>query len=95
MREIHSNWKAVCSDCISIALITASACIGLKFLSFFDHWVFFPTWPNIADVVVLWTTEAWLIRHFLVAKLRCLRRIGVDIPGKDVDDLPPKQRIQV
>lgn len=38
--------------------------IALKFITFFEHWVFFPLWPNICDSVflicaILYTT--WLV----------------------------------
>lgn len=35
--------------------------IGLKFASYWDHWVFFPTVPNLLDSVVLAIAAAWLL----------------------------------
>ena len=53
MKTIHENWNALLDDCLQIALICGTIGISLKFITFFDKWVFFPSFPNILDSTFL------------------------------------------
>jgi hypothetical protein len=53
MKVIHQNWSALINDCIQIALICGTIGIALKFVTFFNHWVYFPSFPNFLDSTFL------------------------------------------
>jgi len=53
MKELHKNWKELCNDCVRIILVAGTIGIALKFTTFFNNWVYFPTFPNILDAMFL------------------------------------------
>jgi len=55
MKAVHQNWNQLASDCIQIALVCGTIGIALKFITFFNHWVYFPAFPNVLDSAFLIT----------------------------------------
>jgi hypothetical protein len=53
MKTLHKNWAELANDCIMIALLTGTIGIALKFVTFFNHWVYFPAFPNTLDSAFL------------------------------------------
>jgi hypothetical protein len=53
MKEIHNSWSALANDCMLIILVCGTVGIALKFITFFNHWVYFPSFPNILDAAFL------------------------------------------
>jgi len=53
MKAIHNRWSDLLNDCIQIALVCGTIGIALKFITFFDQWVYFPTFPNLLDSTFL------------------------------------------
>jgi len=53
MKELHSGWSDLAKDCLQIILICGTIGIALKFITFFNHWVYFPSFPNILDSTFL------------------------------------------
>jgi hypothetical protein len=56
MKSVHQNWNQLGSDCLQIAFVCGTIGIALKFLTFFNHWVYFPTFPNVLDSAFLITS---------------------------------------
>ncbi|MFA5365199.1 MAG: hypothetical protein WC325_08480 [Candidatus Bathyarchaeia archaeon] len=53
MKTLHTNWSALANDCMLIILLCGTVGIALKFTTFFNHWVYFPSFPNILDATFL------------------------------------------
>jgi hypothetical protein len=53
LRELHKDWKSLAADLVIIVCITGTVGIALKFVSYFNNWVWFPTFPNIFDSAYL------------------------------------------
>ena len=53
MKELHSSWSDLGKDCLQIILICGTIGIALKFVTFFNHWVYFPSFPNVLDSTFL------------------------------------------
>jgi hypothetical protein len=53
MKEMHNSWSALANDCMLIILICGTVGIALKFTTFFNHWVYFPSFPNVLDASFL------------------------------------------
>jgi len=53
MKEIHHKWSNLANDCMLIMLVCGTVGIALKFVTFFNHWVYFPSFPNILDAAFL------------------------------------------
>ena len=53
MKAIHNRWNDLLTDCLQIALVCGTIGIALKFITFFDQWVYFPTFPNFLDSTFL------------------------------------------
>ena len=53
MKELHSSWSDLGKDCLQIILICGTIGIALKFVTFFNHWVYFPSFPNALDSTFL------------------------------------------
>jgi hypothetical protein len=58
---IHEKWSILAGDCIQIALVCGTIGIALKFITFFNQWVYFPTFPNIIDSAFLITAVLYLV----------------------------------
>jgi len=68
MKTIHNNWKSLANDCVLIIFVSGTIGIAMKFTTFFDKWVYFPSFPNIFDAMFLITSVLYLtgrnIFHF-------------------------------
>jgi hypothetical protein len=53
MKPIHNNYKELFNDCLSIIFACGTIGIALKFITFFDKWVYFPSFPNYLDSAFL------------------------------------------
>jgi len=53
MKELHSSWSDLAKDCLQIIMICGTIGIALKFVTFFNHWVYFPSFPNVLDSTFL------------------------------------------
>jgi len=60
MKAIHNRWNDLLTDCLQIALVCGTIGIALKFITFFDQWVYFPTFPNFLDSTFLITSITYL-----------------------------------
>jgi hypothetical protein len=60
MKAIHNQWNDLLNDCLQIALVCGTIGIALKFITFFDQWVYFPTFPNFLDSTFLITSITYL-----------------------------------
>ena len=66
MKAIHNHWGDLFNDLIQIALVAGTIGISLKFITFFDRWVYFPTFPNFLDstfLILAITYFAWKARR--------------------------------
>jgi cytochrome c oxidase assembly factor CtaG len=56
MRRINireRSWKELASDCLLLVFVFGTIGIALKFTTFFDRWVYFPSFPNLLDATFL------------------------------------------
>jgi hypothetical protein len=60
MEPIHSTKFELAEDCLKIVAVTGTIGIALKFITFFNHWVYFPSFPNALDSTFLITATAFL-----------------------------------
>jgi hypothetical protein len=66
MKVIHQRWSELIQDGIQISLVCGTIGIALKFLTFFNHWVYFPSFPNVLDstfLIVAILYFAWTARR--------------------------------
>jgi hypothetical protein len=61
LKALHQNWKELVNDCILVILLCGTVGIAVKFATFFDKWVYFPTFPNIVDAAFLVLSVIYLI----------------------------------
>jgi cytochrome c oxidase assembly factor CtaG len=47
------SWKELANDCLLLVLVFGTIGIALKFTTFFDKWVYFPSFPNFLDATFL------------------------------------------
>jgi cytochrome c oxidase assembly factor CtaG len=60
MKALHRNWNELLNDCMIIILVAGTIGIALKFTTFFDRWVYFPSFPNICDAAFLILSVGYL-----------------------------------
>ncbi len=53
MRAIHNSWTELFSDCVTIIFVCGTIAVALKFITFFNQWVYFPSFPNMLDSAFL------------------------------------------
>ena len=66
MAKVSLSWiprteKQLFMSCVDIIFVFGIAAIALKFSTFFDHWVYFPLWPNIGDSALLLAAVIWFV----------------------------------
>ena len=65
MKAIHNNKKNLINDLIMITCIGGSVAIALKFITYFNHWVYFPAFPNMLDSIFLVCAVTYLTFYAL------------------------------
>jgi hypothetical protein len=61
MKAMHRNWKELLNDCVLLILVSGTIGIALKFTTFFDKWVYFPSFPNVLDTSFLIFSVVYLV----------------------------------
>ena len=52
-RFIYKNWKDLFGDLLAVMFVTGTIGIALIFTTYFDKWVFFPSFHNVFDSTFL------------------------------------------
>jgi hypothetical protein len=55
------SWKELFNDCLLLVLVFGTIGIALKFTTFFDKWVYFPSFPNFLDATFLILSVVYLV----------------------------------
>ena len=53
MRTLHKGWKELVNDCILLIMVFGTIGIAVRFTTFFNQWVYFPSFPNLLDATFL------------------------------------------
>ena len=61
MKTTQRTWKELLDNCVLIALVFGTIGIAIKFVTFFDQWVYFPAFPNALDATFLIFTVLYLV----------------------------------
>jgi hypothetical protein len=59
-RFMYKNWKDLFGDLLSVLFISGTIGFALKFSTYFDKWVYFPSFPNIFDSTFLISAVLYL-----------------------------------
>lgn len=59
-RFVYKSWKTLFSDLLAVLCVAGTVGIALKFVTFFDKWVFFPSFPNACDSTFLIASVLYL-----------------------------------
>ena len=59
MKIIHNNRIELFQDCMMIMFVCGTIGIALKFITFFNQWVYFPSFPNMLDSAFLISAVAF------------------------------------
>ena len=70
LRNIQNNirrytWKRLVWNLVIVALSLGAISVAAKFASFWNQWVYFPWWPNIADSMLLIVVGVCLLAYML------------------------------
>ncbi|MGA3289815.1 MAG: hypothetical protein ABSD42_06205 [Candidatus Bathyarchaeia archaeon] len=70
LRNIQNNirrytWKRLVWNAVIVALSSGAVSVGAKFAAFWNHWVYFSWWPNIADSTLLIVAGVCLLAYML------------------------------
>jgi hypothetical protein len=60
MKLIYNSWNRLLHDCVLVMFVCGTIGIALKFATFFNHWVFFPSFPNSLDSTFLVSAVIYL-----------------------------------
>ena len=66
MKVVYDSWRKLFNDCIIVMFVSGTIGIALKFITLFDKYVFFPSFPNIFDSIFLMSAVvflAWKIKR--------------------------------
>ena len=60
MKAIHNNYAQLFHDCMLIVFVCGTIGIAIKFVTFFNQWVYFPSFPNFIDASFLISAVIYL-----------------------------------
>ena len=60
MKALHNNRADLFHDCMRIIFLCGTIGIAVKFVTFFNQWVYFPSFPNVLDSTFLIAAVAYL-----------------------------------
>ena len=60
MKPIHNNKNELFHDCMLLIFVCGSIGMALKFATFFNQWVYFPSFPNALDSAFLISAVMYL-----------------------------------
>lgn len=60
MKIVNGTFREFLNNCFIIVLVSGTIGIALKFLAYFNHWVYFPYFPNIIDSMFLVISAVYL-----------------------------------
>ena len=60
MKAMHQRWSNLFNDCLLLVFVTGTVGIALKFATFFNQWVYFPSFPNTLDSTFLIVAVVYL-----------------------------------
>jgi len=66
---MYQSWKQLLADLIVVMMVSGTVGIALKFTTFFDKWVFFPSFPNIFDSTFL-IVAAFTLAFYAIKKTK-------------------------
>lgn len=53
MKIVYNHWRELLQDCMIVVFVCGTIGIALKFVTFFNQWVYFPSFPNVLDSTFL------------------------------------------
>lgn len=75
MQALHRSLRELLNDCMIIMFVCGTIGIALKFITFFDQWVYFPAFPNALDSLFLISSVIYLTWKSRTA-LNSVRRLA-------------------
>ena len=60
MKVEYHSWRQLLNDCIIVMFVSGTIGIALKFITLFDKYVYFPSFPNIFDSLFLISAVVFL-----------------------------------
>jgi hypothetical protein len=60
MKAIHNNYSQLLHDCMLIVFVCGTIGIAIKFATFVNQWVYFPSFPNVIDASFLILAVSYL-----------------------------------
>jgi hypothetical protein len=64
----NKSWKEVLTNGLMVTFFFRTFAIALKFVTFFNHWVYFPYFPNSLDSAFLISGSAYFFGYILYKK---------------------------
>ena len=68
MKASDKSWKEVLSNGLMVAFFFGTVGIALKFVTFFNHWVYFPSFPNSLDSAFLILGSTYFVVYIMYKK---------------------------
>ena len=53
VKIVYNHWRELLQDCMIVVFVCGTIGIALKFVTFFNQWVYFPSFPNVLDSTFL------------------------------------------
>jgi hypothetical protein len=66
----NKGWKQVLGEGLLVLFFFGTIGIALKFVTFFNHWVYFPSFPNALDSTFLILGSTYFFAYSIYRKKR-------------------------
>jgi hypothetical protein len=66
--KTQKSWKEVFSNGLMVAFFFGTVAIALKFVTFFNHWVYFPSFPNSVESAFLILGSIYFVGNIVYYK---------------------------
>ena len=70
MKTLNKSWKEVLTNGLMVAFFFGTVGVALKFVTFFNQWVYFPSFPNFLDSAFLILSSTYFVVYIVYNRRR-------------------------
>jgi Kef-type K+ transport system membrane component KefB len=70
VKTLNKSWREVLTNGLMVAFFFGTVGVALKFVTFFNHWVYFPSFPNFLDSAFLILSSTYFVVYIVYNRRR-------------------------
>lgn len=70
MKASDKSWKEILINGLTVTFFFGTVGVALKFVTFFNHWVYFPSFPNFLDSAFMILGSTYFVVYIVYSRRR-------------------------